>query len=431
MNTTSLKSITSQDQQPQQQRQPRNIFDVMQSDSFKRGVGAVVGKVMTPDRMISLCINAVKKTPLLMQCDPNTVLGALMASAALGLEPNTVQQQAFLIPYKKRIKVGPGKNDWADAYDCQFQIGARGFVTLIYRSPEIKRLTAETVHEHDLFEHMQGSEAFLRFAKSMRDRGDPIGAFSHVMLKSGEESACILPLDEIHKIRSKSETYNSLAGKVAEENTPYNRKRLDETPWVLWFDDMASKSAIKKHAKVLPISGGGMLAAASELDNKADMGAIDLRTFTDPDAARAVVDGEMDVPEARQAEAPAALEAPQAPVVDMSQMAVGRRAQVAVPATYAVEQEPQQQRQQQAEPPTFDPDAFADRMQGAADKNDLESLDLMADELRSVKDADAQETLRTMYQRLRAEVEDRQAGGQGQGSLIAPPPASPKRGKAS
>lgn len=415
-NTTSMAALTRQEQ-PQQK--PKGIFDVLQSDSFKKGVGAVIGKIMTPDRMISLCINAVKKTPLLMQCDRDTVLGALMASAALGLEPNTVQQQAFLIPYKKKKK---DRGQWIEYYDCQFQIGARGFVTLIYRSPEIKRLTAETVHANDLFEHMQGSQAFLRYAKSMRDRGDAIGAFSHVMLASGEESACILPLDEIHKIRSKSETYLSLTGKVAEDNTPYNRKKLDETPWVMWFDDMASKSAIKKHAKVLPISGASMIAAASELDNKADMGAIDMRTFMDPDAARAVVDGEMDVPEAPHADAPPALEAPQAPVVDLNQMN-SRRAQVAVPATYATQQEPQQ-RQQHAEPPVFDTEKFADRMQSAADKNDLESLHLLADELRDVKDDDARATLEGMYQRLRAEIEERQASGQG--SLIAPPPAAPK-----
>jgi hypothetical protein len=236
-------------------------------------------------------------------------------------------------------------------------------------------------------------------------------------------------LDEIQKIRSKSETYNSLTKTVAEAQSEkdrrYNQGKLDETPWVMWFDDMASKSAIKKHAKVLPISSGDALAVAAELDNKADMGAVDLRTFTDPDAARAVVEGEMDVPEAGYGDDAPALEAPQAPEVDMNQM-TSRRTQVTVPASYAVQQEPQQ-RQQHAEPPAFDPDAFADRMQAIADKNDLESLDLMADELRSVKDADAQETLRTMYQRLRAEVEDRQASGQA--SLIAPPPATSKRGK--
>jgi phage RecT family recombinase len=439
MSAQALKAVAT-GAAAQAPQQPRGIFDMMQSDRFKKGIAAVAGKIMTPERMVSLCINAVKKTPLLLQCDPHSVLGAMMASAALGLEPNTIQQQAFLLPYKKKKKVG---NQWVEYYECQFQIGARGFVTLAYRSPHIKRLTAETVHANDFFEHMQGSETFLRYAKTMRDRGDPIGAFSHVMLASGEETACILPLEEIHKIRSKSETYVSLTGKVAEDATPYNRKKLDETPWVMWFDDMAAKSAIKKHAKILPISSGDALAVAAELDNRADMGAVDMRAFEDPDAARAVVGGDADIPDAgpHADDQQAALEAPQTPAVDVSHMPImqerAERVQVAVPQNYKAQtpaQAPAQQQRQQAEPPTFNADKFAESMQAAADKNDLDTLDLKADELRDVQDEDAREMLTGMYQRLRAEVEDRQAGASGQVSLIgdaspapAPAPAS-KRG---
>lgn len=421
MSAQALKAVATGAVAPAPQK-PRGIFDVMQSDSFKKGVAAVAGKIMTPERMVSLCINAVKKTPLLLQCDQHSVLGAMMASAALGLEPNTIQQQAFLIPYKKKKNVG---GQWIEYYECQFQIGARGFVTLAYRSPHIKRLTAETVHEHDLFEHMQGSDTFLRFAKNLRGRGDAIGAFSHVMLTSGEETACILPLDEIYKIRSKSETYNALTTKLSEKDTPYNRARMAETPWEMWFDDMASKSAIKKHAKLLPISSGDALAVAAELDNKSDMGAVDMRAFADPDAARAVVQGDVDIPEATD-DQPAALEAPQAPAVDLSHMQVvqerGERVQVAVPQNYQA-QAPAQQQRQQAPEPAFDADKFAESMQAAADKGDLETLDLKADELRHVQDDDAREMLTGMYQRLRAEVEDRLAGAAGQGSLIGDAPA--------
>lgn len=333
------------------QRKPRTIFDYLDDQRVKTGLAAVAGKFLAPDRMLRLCINAVKKTPTLMKCDPQTVLGAMMTSAALGLEPNTVQQQAFLIPYKKRVKIG---DDWVDAYDCQFQIGARGFVTLAYRSPHIKSLAAEAIHDGDLFEHEVGSETFLRYAKSLRGRGELIGAFSHVRLQEGGESACVLPLDEIWKIRSKSETYRSLVRNVEQASSQRERakaeEKLAETPWVMWEDDMATKSAIKKHAKLLPIATGDALAAAAEIDNKGE-GAIDLAAMADPDMVRSVVGGDTDAP---------ALGHDDGDVIDLTPGVVQQRE--AVPAG-GQQQAPQTQQQPQAtqqrtddEGPTFGDD---------------------------------------------------------------------------
>mgnify|MGYP000090093164 CR=1 FL=1 len=127
---------------------PKTIFSYLDDPRVKAGIAAVAGKYLTPERMLRLCVMAVKKTPKLAQCDPQTVLGAMMTSAALGLEPNTVQQQAFLIPYNTRRKVG---NEWVDHLECQFQIGYRGFLTLMHRSPLIGSCQAEAIHEADRF----------------------------------------------------------------------------------------------------------------------------------------------------------------------------------------------------------------------------------------------------------------------------------------
>lgn len=281
----------------QVQRRPKTIFDYLDDARVKSGLAAVAGKFLSPERMLKLCVNAVKKTPLLLQCDPQTVLGAMMTTAALGLEPNTIQQLAFLIPYKRRAKVG---NQWVDVYDCQFQVGARGFVTLAYRSPRVKALRAEAIHEGDTFEHMMGSENFLRYSKALKGRGELIGSFSHVNLVDGFETACILPLDELEKIRSKSETFRALVRNVERAESESDRakaqQKLDDTPWVMWADDMAAKSAIKKHAKQLPISSSDALMAAAEIDSRSDINALDLKTMADPDAVRAVVGGEMEPP---------------------------------------------------------------------------------------------------------------------------------------
>ena len=276
---------------------PKTIYEYLEDSRVKQGIAAVAGKFLTPDRMLRLCVMAVKKTPKLAACDPTTVLGAMMTSAALGLEPNTVQQQAFLIPYNTRRKVG---NQWVDVLECQFQIGYRGFLTLAYRSPQIQVMQADAIHEHDAWDHTLGSQTMLRYSKSLRERGALIGAFSWARINDQGESACVLPLEEIEKIRGRSETYRALMRGVemAQDEQARNKAELKllETPWVMWADDMAAKSAIKKHAKMLPIASNDALAVASEIDARGEAGALDLRSMTSVEQVREVIDEGGDPP---------------------------------------------------------------------------------------------------------------------------------------
>jgi recombination protein RecT len=276
---------------------PKTIYEYLEDPRVKQGIAAVAGKFLTPDRMLRLCVMAVKKTPKLAACDPTTVLGAMMTSAALGLEPNTVQQQAFLIPYNSRRKVG---NQWVDVLECQFQIGYRGFLTLAYRSPQIQVMQADAIHEHDAWDHTLGSQTMLRYSKSLRERGALIGAFSWARLEGAGESACVLPLEELHKIRSRSETYRALLRGIDLADNDQSRAKaelkLAETPWVMWEDDMAAKSAIKKHAKMLPIASNDALAVAAEIDARGESGALDLRSMTSVEQVRDVVDEGGDPP---------------------------------------------------------------------------------------------------------------------------------------
>jgi hypothetical protein len=69
--------------------------------------------------------------------------------------------------------------------------------------------------------------------------------------------------------------------------------------------------------------------------------------------------------------------------------------------------------------PTFDAEAFADRMERAADAGDIDTMDAMADELRGLADQDLAGTLTAQYKRLRASAEEMRDG---QGSLQAAPP---------
>lgn len=289
-------------------KKPKTIFELLDDRDTKKKFQHVLSGIITPDKMLRLCVNAVRKTPRLLECNPYTVFGAMMTAASLDLEPNTVLQQAFLIPYGKSMPVKDenGKNVidpktgkwlWQKIYECNFQIGYRGFIDLAYRSPRLVKLEAEAIRKGDIFENQQGSESFLKYIKALENRGDLIGAYCYIKAQNEHgavaDIATILPIEEIHKIRGRSETFRAL-NKAVNEAGEKDKKRaetaLAETPWVLWEDDMTAKSAIKKAIKKFPLSR--TIAAAAHVDDFSSDGQLDLASMSDPDLAKSVSEGE-------------------------------------------------------------------------------------------------------------------------------------------
>lgn len=423
MGTIALSDAKGNYQQQNQgttvQKKEKTIFDFLSGDpKIEKAIGAVAGKFFTPDRFLRLAVNAVKKTPLLMYCDPNSVLGAFMTSAALGLEPNTVLQQAFLIPYKKRTKQG---DNWVDTYECNFQIGARGFVTLAHRSPQIATLQSEAIHEHDVFEHMLGTESFLKYQKTLKDRGELIGSFCFTKMADGNEMATVLPLDELHKIRSRSETFNALSKALDEASDAKSKakaqKKLDDTPWVMWQDDMASKSATKKHAKQLPLAPGDGLSVAAQLD--ADDGkTIDMASMMDPDRVKAVmregIDGVEDGGSSSEAfgTRAEALEDNPSPTLNTMNVRAQEAETVEATATQSTQQQQQapaeQPKQQQSAQNEAD-DRYAKLKRRLETLADLDMLDVEADLITDVtNDPDEQDLLSAIYKQRREELSNPQ-----------------------
>lgn len=278
---------------------PKTIFELLADPRVQKGLADVGCRYLNPERLLRLCVNAVKKTPKLARCDSASLLGSMMTSAALGLEPNTVTGQAFLIPYDNRRVID---GTWQTVHECQFQIGYRGWITLADRAG-YHRLQAQAIHAGDLFEHMQGSEVFLKYRKALQDRGALIAAFCHT-LRDGLELCTVLPLEEIHKIRGRSQTWRTLKKALTEAEASGNegaivkaRQKHDDTPWVLWLDDMAAKSAIKKHCKTLAGEGNTQsLSAAASLEDLSLEGVLDLSAMTDPDVVKSTVLDGIDPP---------------------------------------------------------------------------------------------------------------------------------------
>ena len=79
-----------------------NVKSFMESQ--RANLAAVLPKHVDADRMLKLALGALRTTPKLLNCNVESLMGAVVTCATLGLEPNTPLGHAYLIPFENRQK---------------------------------------------------------------------------------------------------------------------------------------------------------------------------------------------------------------------------------------------------------------------------------------------------------------------------------------
>lgn len=239
-------------------------------EKMKGQLASALPRTITPEKMIRIAITSCQKTPALLDCSPVTLLGAIMQSAQLGLVPDGILGEAYLIPYENKAK---GRKE------VQFQIGYKGLKKLVHNSGEIDTFLPQVVYEGDLFEYSLADARINRHERtSQSNYGNPTHFYTIVKYKSGTQESLVMTKGEIDHIRDKfSQGYRTA--------TKYKR---EDTPWIQHYEAMAMKTVMRKHAKYLPVSTEA--AAALALDERAEAGLPqDLGSLIDPNE-KATVD---------------------------------------------------------------------------------------------------------------------------------------------
>lgn len=176
--------------------------------------------VITPDRFTRMVLTAVRSNPRLADCDADSLLGAMMQSAQLGLEPNTPLGQAYLIPYGRQ---------------CQFQIGYKGLIDLVYRSGGVEVVQAHEVYANDTFECEYGLQPKLKHIPADGDRGEVVRYYAMFCTKDGGYGFEVMSREDV------------------ERHAKMYSKTFGNGPWKTSFDEMAKKTVLKKALKYAPI----------------------------------------------------------------------------------------------------------------------------------------------------------------------------------
>jgi len=194
----------------------RDLLASMQ-DEF----AAALPKALPVDLFTRVALTGFRKTPELLACDRRSLLGALLETARLGLEPCT--EQAYLIPYKN---------------ECTLVIGYQGFVQLFYRTGQVAMVEAEMIYEGDEWEDSRGDGGrfYHRPNWTAEDRGRPILAYAYASLVGGG--------------RTKVE----IVTRERAERIKREYARSSKSPWNAHFDAMWQKSAVRALAKWAPRS---------------------------------------------------------------------------------------------------------------------------------------------------------------------------------
>lgn len=194
--------------------------------SMEGEIKKALPSVITPERFTRMVLSALSTNPKLAVCTPKSFLGAMMAAAQLGLEPNTPLGQAYLIPYK---------NKGID--EVQFQLGYKGLIDLAYRSGEVELVQAHVVYENDTFECEYGLEPKLVHKPADKDRGEPIKVYAMFKTKSGGYGFEVMSMDDVRRHAEKySQAY-----------------KTGFSPWKSNFEEMAKKTVLKKVLKYAPL----------------------------------------------------------------------------------------------------------------------------------------------------------------------------------
>jgi recombination protein RecT len=212
-------------------------------EKMKSQFEMVLPKHLTPDRLCRIAITAVQQTPKLLECDRTSLYSAIMRAAQLGLEPDGILGQAYLIPYAGKV---------------QLIVGYKGLIDLSRRSGDVSSIITKEVYENDDF-RIAWHEA-MPFSHTqdpgLADRGNVIGYWALARFKDGSFHWDYMTKQEVLKIRDCSSGWK--------QAVKYNKTA--EHPWILHETEMGKKTVLRRIAKYLPMS----VQRAVETENLVD-----------------------------------------------------------------------------------------------------------------------------------------------------------------
>lgn len=188
------------------------------------------------DKFIRVAQTAISSSPNLLKADRASLFAACTKAAQAGLLPDG--KESAMVPYKETVVFIPM---------------VAGILKLVRNSGELSSITAQIVHEKDVFNYWidEKGEHLEHRPNLLSDRGDAVGTYALAILKDGAVYIEFLTRAQVMAVKNVSRSASS-------------------GPWAGPFEhEMWKKTAIRRLAKRLPLSTDldGVFQADNELYN--------------------------------------------------------------------------------------------------------------------------------------------------------------------
>jgi recombination protein RecT len=176
------------------------------------------------------------KSEALMACSIESLLGALLNAAVLGLRLSPTLGECWIIPRSLK-SVQNGRDVWTN--QAVFQVGYKGWQKLAMRTGAIEYFDCKAIYSNDFFDYEHGTSAFLTHRPTLNhaQRGNFIGAWAAARMKNSPSLVFeVMAIHEIEKRKMKSDTQR--------------KSNVPSGIWNEWFDEMAVRAPITRLVKV-------------------------------------------------------------------------------------------------------------------------------------------------------------------------------------
>lgn len=186
---------------------------------MKPQLATVLPEPLSADRLLRAVLSGLQSTPALLDCDRASLYRAVMTCAQLGLEPDGVLGQAWLVPSRGKVQLVPGY---------------RGLLTLARDSGQVLSINAQAVHRNDHFDYTYGLNERLEHVPGSGDRGEITHFYAYAKLKDGGHCFEVMSRAEVDAVRRSGRTEGSA--------------------WGNGYAEMGLKTVLKRIARFLPLS---------------------------------------------------------------------------------------------------------------------------------------------------------------------------------
>lgn len=227
----------------QQEEKTRALARTVSSmlDKSRKQLDSALRKLIDPAYFTRVCLTTFQRggEKMLEAVDqnPRSFMGACMEAAQLGLVPDSILGECYLVPRKIR-----------GVYHVQMLVGYQGMMKIARRSDQVLDIWTGVVSEyefkHGLFEVMLGTERFVKHTpyymmEPGADPGPTLAAYACAKLRDlPDVKFIVLPRRKLEESAARS-------------GSPFDQKWSDV--WTQHFDPMAEKTAIRRLCKTMPL----------------------------------------------------------------------------------------------------------------------------------------------------------------------------------